>query len=89
LNLNWSEGNVWKAVIPTNDNIECKFVFLESNQVKKWEGGSNRRIDLDQIINLLDKEKIVDEKISIEHDNEKFVYEHATSILTVKCLWKN
>ncbi len=89
MSLTWSEGSIWKALIQAIENVEFKFVFLESNQVKKWEGGNNRILNLEQIINLFEKEKIVDDKITLDMNTEIYIYDHTNCLLTVKCSWIN
>lgn len=48
LNLEWSEGNLWKASIPLNcDSIEYKYVCVAEDHAR-WEEGENRKISADK-----------------------------------------
>ena len=86
--MKWFEGSIWRATIPVADYLEYKFVFLEGNQ-KKWEGGSNRVFNLKEIKSLLEREKIVDDKITLDLLSEYCVYDHCNSMFIIKCSWKN
>ncbi len=89
MELKWFEGSIWRATIPAAEYLEYKFVFLEGSQVNKWEGGNNRIFNLSEMKSLLEKEKIVDHKISIDSQSEKYVYDHSNSLFIIKCSWKN
>ena len=55
LNMNWTEGNIWKANIEHDDikSFEYKFIFMENGAIKKWEDGINRIFSFSQIKNKL------------------------------------
>ena len=56
LNMNWTEGNIWKANIEHDDikSFEYKFIFMENGAIKKWEDGINRIFSFSQIKNILE-----------------------------------
>lgn len=55
LNLNWNEGNIWKARIKPVEYIEYKLVLLEHDYIKLWEGGGNRHFSLAKVNSELEK----------------------------------
>ena len=69
LNMNWTEGNIWKANIEYDD-IKCfeyKFIFMENGSIKKWEDGINRIFSFTQIKNLLEPNLTVGKIIKLNN----------------------
>ena len=58
LKLGWTTGNVWKTKInynfTRNNNFEFKFIFISNGRVKQWEDGSNRKINYEQLKELIE-----------------------------------
>ncbi len=88
--LHWNEGNLWRTQIPFREYFEFKYIFLEGDKVKKWEGGDNRVFNYELIKNTLENSNINKEgKIFIENIfPEDIVYDHNQSKLKIISKWK-
>ena len=90
LNMNWNEGNIWKANIE-DDNIKCfeyKFIILENGIIKKWEDGINRYFSLTQIKNLFESNLLNGNIIKINNIMEQSIeYNYNDYSLTITSEW--
>ena len=90
LNMNWNEGNIWKANIE-DDNIKCfeyKFIILENGIIKKWEDGINRYFSLTQIKNLFESNLLNGNIIKINNIMEQSIeYNYNDYSLTIISEW--
>lgn len=90
LNMNWNEGNIWKANIE-DDNIKCfeyKFIILENGIIKKWEDGINRYFSLKQIKNLFESNLLNGNIIKINNIMEQSIeYNYNDYSLTIISEW--
>ena len=90
LNMNWNEGNIWKANIE-DDNIKCfeyKFIILENGIIKKWEDGINRYFSLTQIKNLFESNLLNGNIIKINNIMEQSIeYNYNDYSLTIISKW--
>jgi len=90
LDLTWSSGNIWKGEIPYKEKFEFKFIFLQNENIVKWEGGENRIFDINTIKDLITQDKPDKAgKIIIQNKNNLYEYDKNTSTLKIKCLWRN
>ncbi len=88
--MNWSFGNYWRAQINLENYFEYKFVFIENDKVKKWEGGANRVFCVSKITNdLNESENAGKEVITIDGKySEIYEFDTKTNILRIICKWK-
>jgi len=90
LNMNWNEGNIWKANLE-DDNIKCfeyKFIILENGIIKKWEDGINRYFSLTQIKNLFESNLLNGNIIKINNIMEQSIeYNYNDYSLTIISEW--
>ena len=90
LNMNWNEGNIWKANIE-DDNIKCfeyKFIILENGIIKKWDDGINRYFSLTQIKNLFESNLLNGNIIKINNIMEQSIeYNYNDYSLTIISEW--
>ncbi len=91
LDLNWNNGNIWKAKIPFNKNFEYKFVFVENEIITKWETGGNRVFNYKDIIKNINKNELdKDGKINfINDDFNIYQYDLNNEKIIIKSYWKN
>ena len=90
LNMNWTEGNIWKANIEYDDNkgFEYKFIFMENGAIKKWEDGINRIFSFSQIKNLLEPNLISGKIIKLNNImNQSIEYNYNHYSLTILSEW--
>ena len=90
LNMNWTEGNIWKANIEYNDNkgFEYKFIFMENGAIKKWEDGINRIFSFSQIKNLLEPNLISGKIIKLNYIMDQSIeYNYDDYSLTIISEW--
>ena len=90
LNMNWTEGNIWKANIEYDDNkgFEYKFIFMENGAIKKWEDGINRIFSFSQIKNLLEPNLISGKIIKLNNImNQSIEYNYNDYSLTILSEW--
>ena len=90
LNMNWTEGNIWKANIEYDDNkgFEYKFIFMENGAIKKWEDGINRIFSFSQIKNLLEPNLISGKIIKLNNImNQSIEYNYNDYSLTIISEW--
>ncbi len=84
----WKEGNIWKTHIPFVEYFEYKFLLIENERIKKWESGSNRIFNFEQVKTLLEKENSNGELIVVtDNTNQVYTYNEKKSILNIKCQW--
>ena len=90
LNMNWTEGNIWKANIEYDD-IKCfeyKFIFMENGSIKKWEDGINRIFSFTQIKNLLEPNLTVGKIIKLNNIMDQSIeYNYNDYSLTIISEW--
>ena len=90
LNMNWTEGNIWKANIEYDDNkgFEYKFIFMENGAIKKWEDGINRIFSFSQIKNILEPNLISGKIIKLNNImNQSIEYNYNDYSLTIISEW--
>ena len=90
LNMNWTEGNIWKANIEYDDNkgFEYKFIFMENGAIKKWEDGINRIFSFSKIKNLLEPNLISGKIIKLNNImNQSIEYNYNDYSLTIISEW--
>ena len=90
LNMNWNEGNIWKANIEYDNinNFEYKFIFLENGNLKKWEDGINRIFSFSQIKNLLETNLIEGNIIRLNNIMHQVIeYNNENLSLTIISEW--
>ena len=90
LNMNWTEGNIWKANIEHDDikSFEYKFIFMENGAIKKWEDGINRIFSFSQIKNILEPNLISGKIIKLNNImNQSIEYNYNDYSLTIISEW--
>ena len=90
LNMNWTEGNIWKANIEYDDikGFEYKFIFMENGAIKKWEDGINRIFSFSQIKNILEPNLISGKIIKLNNImNQSIEYNYNDYSLTILSEW--
>lgn len=90
LNMNWNEGNIWKANMDYDNinNFEYKFIFMENGNLKKWEDGINRIFSLAQIKNLLEPNLKDGNIIKLNNIMDQSIeYNYIDSSLTIISEW--
>ena len=90
LNMNWTEGNIWKANIEYDDikGFEYKFIFMENGDIKKWEDGINRIFSFSQIKNILEPNLISGKIIKLNNImNQSIEYNYNDYSLTIISEW--
>ena len=90
LNMNWTEGNIWKANIEYDDikGFEYKFIFMENGAIKKWEDGINRIFSFSQIKNILEPNLISGKIIKLNNImNQSIEYNYNDYSLTIISEW--
>jgi hypothetical protein len=90
LNMNWTEGNIWKANIEHDDikSFEYKFIFMENGAIKKWEDGINRIFSFSQIKNILEPNLISGKIIKLNNImNQSIEYNYNDYSLTILSEW--
>ena len=90
LNMNWTEGNIWKANIEHDDikSFEYKFIFMENGAIKKWEDGINRIFSFSQIKNILEPNLISGKIIKLNNImNQLIEYNYNDYSLTIISEW--
>ena len=90
LNMNWTEGNIWKANIEYDDNkgFEYKFIFMENGAIKKWEDGINRIFSFSQIKNILEPNLKSGKIIKLNNImNQSIEYNYNDYSLTIISEW--
>ena len=90
LNMNWNEGNIWKANMDYDNinNFEYKFIFMENGNLKKWEDGINRIFSLAQIKNLLEPSLKDGNIIKLNNIMDQSIeYNYIDSSLTIISEW--
>ena len=90
LNMNWNEGNIWKANMEYDDikNFEYKFIFLECGNLKKWEDGINRIFSFSQIKNLFEPNLVEGNIIEVNYImNQSIKYNNEDFSLTIISEW--
>ena len=90
LNMNWTEGNIWKANIEYDDikGFEYKFIFMENGAIKKWEDGINRIFSFSQIKNLLEPNLISGKIIKLNNIMDQSIeYNYDDYSLTIISKW--
>lgn len=92
LNLQWTEGNVWKGEVGLTDhsNFEYKFVLKENGSIRKWEAGENRTFNYEMMKSLIESStNKTNDVIKIDNLNDQdFLYDNKTQILTVVSTWR-
>ena len=91
LDLKWSNGNIWKGQIPFNEKFEFKFVFVQNENITKWEQGENRIFKFRELNNKINNEELdKDGKINFSNDDcIIYEYDKKQEKISVKCSWKN
>jgi len=90
LNLIWNTGNIWKGEINFKEKFEFKFVFLQHEEIVKWESGENRVFDINTIREFISTEKLDKEgKIIINKETNLYEYDQNTGTIKIKCIWRN
>ena len=90
LNMNWTEGNIWKANIEHDDikSFEYKFIFMENGAIKKWEDGINRIFSFSQIKNILEPNLISGKIIKLNNIMDQSIeYNYDDYSLTIISEW--
>ena len=90
LNMNWNEGNIWKANMEFENikGFEYKFIFMENGAIKQWEDGINRIFSLNQIRNLLEPNLIYGNFIKLNNImNQSIEYNYDDYSLTIISEW--
>ena len=90
LNMNWNEGNIWKANMEFENikGFEYKFIFMENGAIKQWEDGINRIFSLNQIRNLLEPNLIYGNLIKLNNImNQSIEYNYDDYSLTIISEW--
>jgi hypothetical protein len=90
LNMNWNEGNIWKANIDYGDikGFEYKFIFMENGHLKEWESGINRIFSLQQIKNLIEPNLLNGKIIRLKNImNQSLEYNYNDYSLTIISEW--
>ena len=92
LRMNWNDGNIWKASInydfSREKEFEFKYIFIENGRVKKWEDGNNRKLEFNQLKNLIEPNIIEEYFVEFKNNNGKdIIYEHKEGNLTIICNW--
>ena len=90
LNMNWTEGNIWKANIEHDDikSFEYKFIFMENGAIKKWEDGINRIFSFSQIKNILEPNLKSGKIIKLNNImNQSIEYNYNDYSLTIISEW--
>ena len=90
LNMNWTEGNIWKANIEYDDikGFEYKFIFMENGAIKKWEDGINRIFSFSQIKYILEPNLISGKIIKLNNImNQSIEYNYNDYSLTIISEW--
>ena len=90
LNMNWTEGNIWKANMEYDDikGFEYKFIFMENGAIKKWEDGINRIFSFSQIKNILEPNLISGKIIKLNNImNQSIEYNYNDYSLTIISEW--
>ena len=90
LNMNWTEGNIWKANMEYDDikGFEYKFIFMENGSIKKWEDGINRIFSFTQIKNLLEPNLTVGKIIKLNNIMDQSIeYNYNDYSLTIISEW--
>ena len=79
LELNWSEGNIWKARVKLSERVfSYKYVVVDQDDnIIRWEDGYNRIGDLD-----------VAEKQGLFHDDE-YMFQDVSLAMGVICTCRN
>lgn len=90
LNLNWTEGNIWKGEFDydeTND-FEYKFILRNNDYVKEWENGINRKFIFQQIKSLIEPNLEIGNIIRIKNImNQTFEYDNNNYFLKIISEW--
>lgn len=90
LNLTWNKGNIWKGEIPFREKFEFKYVFLQNENIVKWESGENRSFDINTIRDSISADKLdKDGKIIINKGTNLYEYDQNTGTIIIKCIWRN
>lgn len=92
LKLGWTTGNVWKTKInynfTRNNNFEFKFIFISNGRVKQWEDGSNRKINYEQLKELIEPNMKEGYLVTLKNINgNDLIYNHKDCSLTINCDW--
>ncbi len=90
LNMNWNEGNIWKANMEFENikGFEYKFIFMENGAIKQWEDGINRIFSLNQIRNLLEPNLIYGNFIKLNNIlNQSIEYNYDDYSSTIISEW--
>ena len=92
LKLGWTTGNVWKTKInynfTRNNNFEFKFIFISNGRVKQWEDGSNRKINYEQLKELIEPNMKEGYLVTLKNINgNDLIYNHKNCSLTINCDW--
>lgn len=92
LKLGWTSGNVWKTKInynfTRNNNFEFKFIFISNGRVKQWEDGSNRKINYEQLKELIEPNMKEGYLVTLKNINgNDLIYNHKDCSLTINCDW--
>ena len=92
LKLSWNSGNIWKTKINYNftraNSFEFKYIFISNGRVKQWEDGSNRKLNYEQLKEIIEpniKEGYLVEFKNINGNN--IIYNYKDCTLTVSCDW--
>lgn len=92
LKLTWNSGNIWKTKINYNftraNSFEFKYIFISNGRVKQWEDGSNRKLNYEQLKEIIEpniKEGYLVEFKNINGNN--IIYNYKDCTLTVSCDW--
>ena len=85
IQLKWNKGNIWTGEINVDENnledFEFKFVILFNGNIKKWESGSNNKINYMQLL-----EQIKNKDIG-NYNKYEYSYSKNDAELTLKCIW--
>ena len=92
LRMNWNDGNIWKASInydfSREKEFEFKYIFIENGRVKKWEDGNNRKLEFNQLKNLIEPNIKEEYIVEFKNNNGKdIIYDHKEGNLTIICNW--
>ena len=92
LRMNWNDGNIWKASInydfSREKEFEFKYIFIENGRVKKWEDGNNRKLEFNQLKNLIEPNIKEEYFVEFKNNNGKdIIYDHKEGNLTIICNW--